>query len=238
MACKQHIVNRFCSRNRPVMKKILRIDNISKSFGKKEILKDVSFQLSQGEIIALFGRNGSGKSTLLKILFGTLKAHTITLQMNTETIKPKDIIPNRHIGYLPQDHFLPKHIKVRDVIPLFYLDGDDQDKIFRAHFIEKIAAHKVGILSLGELRYLELLLIAHLDHPFLLLDEPFSMIEPLYKDVIKELLISLKAKKGILITDHYYHDVLDISDRNLVLVDGVSHTATDPEGLKAYGYLK
>ena len=220
------------------MKKELHIQDVSKRFGKKEVLKNVSLTLAQGEIISLFGRNGSGKSTLLKILFGTLKADSIKLQINDTNIHPKDVIPNRLIGYLPQDHFLPKHLKVRDVIPLFHTDGDDQDRVFRAPFVEKVAKRKVGTLSLGELRYLELLLVAHLDHPFLLLDEPFSMIEPLYKQVIKEFLFSLKAKKGILLTDHYYRDVLDISDRNLVLVNGNAKIARDIADLKKLGYLK
>ncbi len=220
------------------MKKELHIQNARKSFGKKEVLKNVSLTLAQGEIISLFGRNGSGKSTLLKMLFGTLKANSISLQIDGKNIPPKEVIPNRYMGYLPQDHFLPKHLKVRDVIPLFHTDGDDQDLIFRAPFIEKVAKRKVGTLSLGELRYLELLLVAHLDHPFLLLDEPFSMIEPLYKQVIKEFLFSLKAKKGILLTDHYYRDVLDISDRNLVLVNGTTQIARDVDDLKRLGYIK
>lgn len=220
------------------MKKELHIQQVRKKFGKKEILKDVSLQFAQGEIVSLFGRNGSGKSTLLKIVFGTLKADAIQLTINGKNIPPRDIIPNQLIGYLPQDHFLPRHIKVRDVIPLFHTDGDDQDRIFRAPFVEKIATRKIGTLSLGELRYLELLLVAHLEHPFLLLDEPFSMIEPLYKEVIKEFLLSLKAKKGILLTDHYYSDVLDISDRHLVMVNGVCKTAESVEDLKRLGYLK
>jgi len=228
------------------MKKVLHIQDACKSFGKKEIVKNVSLTLAQGEIISLFGRNGSGKSTLLKMLFGTLKADTIQLQINGKNIYPKDIIPNRYIGYLPQDSFLPKHLKVRDVIPLFHTDGDDQDLIFRAPFIEKVAKRKVGTLSLGELRYLELLLVAHLDHPFLLLDEPFSMIEPIYKQVIKEFLLSLTEtsatqvtpKKGILLTDHYYRDVLDISDRNLVVTDGICQVAKDVQDLKRLGYIK
>ena len=220
------------------MKKELHIQQVRKKFGKKEILKDVSLQFAQGEIVSLFGRNGSGKSTLLKIVFGTLKADAIQLTINGKNIPPRDIIPNQLIGYLPQDHFLPRHIKVRDVIPLFHTDGDDQDRIFRAPFVEKIATRKIGTLSLGELRYLELLLVAHLEHPFLLLDEPFSMIEPLYKEVIKEFLLSLKAKKGILLTDHYYSDVLDISDRHLVMADGVCKTAESVEDLKRLGYLK
>ena len=228
------------------MKKVLHIQHASKKFGKKEVLKNVSFKFAQGEIISLFGRNGSGKSTLLKMIFGTLKADSISLHINGQNISPKKVIPNRLIGYLPQDHFLPKHLKVRDVISLFYQDGDDQDLIFRAPFIEKVATHKVGTLSLGELRYLELLLVAHLEHPFLLLDEPFSMIEPLYKEVIKEFLLSLTEtssaqvppKKGILLTDHYYRDVLDISDRNLVLVEGTTEIAENAADLKRLGYLK
>lgn len=219
------------------MEKSLQLHSVRKSFGKKTILKEVSFTLAQGEIISLFGRNGSGKSTLLKILFGTLKANAIRLQIDGKNISPKEVIPKQLIGYLPQDHFLPKHLKVRDVIPLFYADGDDQDRIFRAPFVEKIATRKIGTLSLGELRYLELLLVAHLEHPFLLLDEPFSMIEPLYKEAIKEFLLSLKAKKGILLTDHYYRDVLDISDHHMVIVDGISQTAENIEDLKKLGYL-
>jgi ABC-type multidrug transport system, ATPase component len=228
------------------MKKVLHIQNVSKSFGKKKILKEVSLHFAQGEIVSLFGRNGCGKSTLLKILFGMLKADTIQLQIADKKIYPKEVIPNQWIGYLPQDNFLPKHLRVRDIIPLFHTDGNDQDRIFRAPFVEKIATRKIGTLSLGELRYLELLLVAHLPHPFLLLDEPFSMIEPLYKEVIKEFLSSLtetssaqvQPKKGILLTDHYYTDVLDISDRNLVMVDGVCKTAENLEDLKQLGYLK
>jgi len=220
------------------MKKEIYIRQLYKRFGKKEVLNDVSLQFAQGEIVSLFGRNGSGKSTLLKILFGTLKANRIQLEINGKLVNPKEVIPQQWIGYLPQNNFLPKHLKVRDVIPLFHADGDDQDLIFRAPFVEKIAKRKVGTLSLGELRYLELLLVAYLEHPFLLLDEPFSMIEPLYKEVIKEFLISLKAKKGILLTDHYYRDVLDISDRNLIISNGICTNVNDVEDLRQLGYLR
>ena len=209
-----------------------------KRYGRKEVLSQVSFELAKGEILGLFGRNGSGKSTLLKILFGTLKANALDLRLNGLPLRPKKDMAKQHIAYLPQDNFLPKHLKVRDIIPLFYTDGDEQDTIFRADFIEKIAASKIGTLSMGQRRYLELVLVAHLPHPFLLLDEPFSMIEPLYKEVIQEFLLSLKAKKGILLTDHYYSDVLKISNRNLVLVDGVSLAANNTEDLRALGYLK
>lgn len=219
------------------MKNELEVYAVRKSFGSKKVLESVAFGLAKGEILGVYGSNGSGKSTLLKILFGTLKADALDLRINSLPVSQKTIIPQQHIGYLPQDNFLPKHLKVRDIIPMFYDDGDKQDLVFRAPFVEKIATRKAGMLSMGERRYLELLLVSHLPHPFLLLDEPFSMIEPLYKEVIGEFLFSLKAKKGILITDHYYQDVLNISDRNLVLTKGVSHPAKNKEDLKKLGYL-
>ncbi len=219
------------------MKQQLTVHSARKSFSRKTVLENVSFQLEQGELVGLFGKNGCGKSTLLKILFGTLKAKALDLRINNLPVSPKAIIPKQHIAYLPQQSFLPKHLKVRDVIPLFYEDGDAQDVIFRTPFIEKVAAQKTGTLSLGQLRYLEVMLIAHLPHPFLLLDEPFSMIEPLYKEVISDLLLSLKAKKGILLTDHYYMDVFPISDRKMALVKGSIKEINTVEDLKFEGYL-
>lgn len=220
------------------MKNELEVYAVRKSFGSKKVLESVAFSLAKGQILGVYGSNGSGKSTLLKILFGTLKADALDLRINRLPVSQKNIIPQQHIGYLPQDNFLPKHLKVRDIIPMFYDDGDQQDLVFRAPFVEKIATRKAGTLSMGERRYLELLLVSHLPHPFLLLDEPFSMIEPLYKEVIGEFLLSLKAKKGILITDHYYKDVLNIADRNLVLTQGVSYPTKTEEDLKKLGYLR
>lgn len=220
------------------MRRELQIFEARKSFGTTKVLENISFSIAQGEIVSIFGRNGCGKSTLLKILFGTLKATALDLHLNDLPISPKKIIPNQYIGYLPQEPFLPKHLTVRQVIPLFYDDGDQQDLIFRAPFIEKIAAKKIGVLSMGERRYLELLLVANLAHPFLMLDEPFSMIEPLYKEAIKKFLLSLKAKKGILITDHYYQDVLEISTKKYVLASGTLHLASSDKDLKKLGYLQ
>ena len=220
------------------MKSRLDILEVRKSFRRKKVLESVALTLTKGELVGVFGSNGSGKSSLLKILFGTLRADYHDIRINGFPVTQKEIISKQHIGYLPQDNFLPKHLKVRDIIPMFYEDSDGQDLIFRAPFIEKIASRKVGILSMGERRYLELLLIAHLPHPFLLLDEPFSMIEPLYKEAIAQFLLSLKAKKGILLTDHYYQDVLKITDRNLVLTQGILQEVHSQADLRKVGYVR
>ena len=91
---------------------------------------------------------------------------------------------------------------------------------------------------MGQLRYLELLIIGNLEHQFLMLDEPFSMIEPLYKDVIKELLLKLKETKGIILTDHYYDDVLQVTDRNFILKDAIKIEIKNREDLYKFEYLK
>jgi ABC-type multidrug transport system ATPase subunit len=215
----------------------LSITGVQKSFSGKTVLSDVSLHLETGDVMALLGRNGCGKSTLLKILFGTEKATAIHLEFNGRVIKPSDVIPQQVISYLPQDPFLPKHLKVKDIIPICFLDGAAQDAVFYAYNMHKLANTPAGKLSMGELRYFELLLIANLHHPFLLLDEPFSMVEPLYKEKIKELLLNLTAKKGIIVTDHYYQDVLEISNKNFLLKDGTLHPVKDEAGLAALGYL-
>lgn len=214
----------------------LEIHNLTKSFGSKLVLNDVSISCKTGEVVGIFGRNGSGKSTLLKLIFGTVQADAITIRINSETILPKQIIPSRKIAYLPQEPFLPKGIKVRDVIPLFY-DNNEQDKIFYAPGISKFADTLIGKLSMGELRYLEILLIGYLNHSFLMLDEPFSMIEPLMKEMIKEALMNLKETKGILLTDHYYYDVMDISSRNVLVKEENIINIVSEEDLRKHNYL-
>jgi len=214
----------------------LTVHNIIKHFGKRTLLNALHFELQQGEILGIFGRNGCGKSTLLKILFGVLKADNFSMSFNGNAVLQKHIIPECIISYLPQESFLPRHVKVRDIIPM-YFSGEGQDKIFNADGIYNITNIPAGKLSLGELRYFELLLIAHLPHPFLLLDEPFSMVEPLFKEKIKQLLLTLTDKKGIIVTDHYYKDVLEVSDQNLLLKEGKLLTVNNIGDLANDGYL-
>lgn len=215
----------------------LEVNKIVKSFGNNQILSDINFECQVGEIIGLLGRNGCGKSTLLKILFGTLKADAAEIKLNSKIFDPSKNISNRVIAYLAQDSFLPKGYKVRDIIPFFYQDGEQQDRIFYDPRIAKIENQKIGTLSYGELRYLEILLVARLSHRFVLLDEPFSMIEPLHQEAIKDLLLMLKQNKCIILTDHYYHNVLNITDRNILIKDGQSFPVEDASDLAKFGYI-
>lgn len=211
------------------------ISAISHCFGTKKILEDISFECQTGDITGLFGRNGCGKSTLLNILFGTLKPASGSIRINGELLQNN--INRKQIGYSCQEIFLPQNITVRNVIPLYFPGGEDQNKIFYSPGVHNMETTKVGNLSLGEQRYLQFLLIIHLNHPFVLLDEPFSMVEPVYREIIKEKIRELQTVKGFIITDHYYKDVLYIASKKLLMASGKIIPVNDEYDLAAAGYL-
>lgn len=216
----------------------LEVTGLRKSFGNKLVLDNLSFSCKTGEIIGIFGRNGSGKSTLLKTILGSQKADFVNIAIDGRAIKASEVIPSREIGFLPQDSFLPKEKKVRDVIPLVFPKGEAQDRIFYSEGVAKFDSKKVGKLSAGQLKYLELLLLCHLQHPFLFLDEPFSMLEPHYIERIKKLLLSLNATKGLVITDHYYADVLEIATRSFIIKNEKTYVVKNEQDLMKHEYLK
>jgi ABC-type lipopolysaccharide export system ATPase subunit len=213
------------------------INKISKKFRKGIVLSNISIRIKTGEILGIFGRNGCGKSTLLKIIFGVLPSDYHDILIDNECFNPSSNIKLMTISYLPQKSFLPNNLTVRDVIPIYYKDGNDQDKIFYDPRIASFERQRIGTLSLGERRYFEILLISRLPHQFLLLDEPFSMVEPLYQNSIKELLFELKKEKGIIITDHYYRNVFEVSDRKMIIKDGKAIEIENEIDLIENGYL-
>ena len=218
------------------MEHTLDVRSVIHSYGKRQILSDVNFTCKTGDVIGIFGRNGTGKSTLLKILFGTVQAMKSEIYLDNK-VATKDSHPNKYVAYHHQSVFLPKNTTVKNLIPLYFPDGNKQNKIFYEPLIRKIENVKAGALSLGEQRFLQFLLLLHLDHHFVLLDEPFSMIEPLYKDFIKEKIETFKHEKGFIITDHYFADVLQVANIKKVLKDGVMKTANNNADLIDLGYL-
>lgn len=128
------------------------------SFGKKSVLYNVAFICKTGDIIAIFGRNGSGKLTLFKILFGALQANRSEIQINEIKCSGTTRL-NKFIGLHHQEVFLPTTLKVRKLIPLYFPDGEIQNKIFYHPLIARIESQIVGSLSLGEQRYLQFLLM-------------------------------------------------------------------------------
>ena len=218
------------------MEHTLNVKSIDHSFGERKILSDIKFICNTGDVVGIFGRNGTGKSTLLKILFGTLHPTKSEFYLDNQNVSSR-IHLNKFIGYHHQEVFLPKNMTVRNLICMYLPDGEKQNKLFYNQRINKIETQKVGALSMGEQRFLQFLLLLNLDHYFLLLDEPFSMIEPLYKDLIKEKIEEYKSNKGFIITDHYYLDVLQVSTIKKVIKDGVMNSVSNDIDLVDFGYL-
>lgn len=216
---------------------VLKLSKAEKSFGKKTVLQQVSFELKTGEILGLFGSNGSGKSTLLKMLFGVQKG-TIDFSLYGEKTKASEVIESELIAYVPQHPFLPESAKVRDIIPMYFSEAAQQDKIFYDPTIAAFDHNRIRELSQGQRKYFETILVGNLDHPILMLDEPFSMLEPLQIEALKKFLLQKKKEKGILITDHYYSEVLDISDINIVLKDGIGYPISSRDELVQFEYLR
>lgn len=212
----------------------LHIDSITKSFGEKDILKDIYFSCEAGNISGLLGRNGSGKSTLFQIIFGTIKGDTQYIKFNDIILKNQSDRKNR-IAYLPQYSFLPKNIKIKNLIDLF-CDKENSAKISQSKFIQPFLNETPNTLSGGELRIVEVLLIIYSKAEFILLDEPFHSLSPKLITEIKTI-IKQQIDKGFIISDHQYHDVLDISDDIFLLSDGHLKPIKDLTELKRFNYL-
>lgn len=214
----------------------LEVENLHHQFGSKPVLQGVTLKAQHGSIVGIFGRNGCGKSTLLKILYKQYKLQTGAVRVNQIDLN-KTKVRDQLIGYLPQHRMLPREQKVRDVIAMCCKTGQAQDAIFYSKGVHEMSHRYVNQLSEGQLKYLSALIVLNLPHPLLLLDEPFSMVDPLIKEYLSELLQQKKNEKLILLTDHYYRDVFKVSDQNWVIENGICQQASKLEDLKTYGYL-
>ena len=213
----------------------LYIDSINKSYNNNQILKDIYLKISTGDIVGILGRNGSGKSTLLKIIFGTLETESKFIKVN-DKIYDKLFKEKCMINYLPQNDFLPKNLKVGNILKMC-IEKNKIKYIMNDKAIEKIISTKVKNLSGGEIRYLEFKILMTLKSKFILFDEPFNGVSPILAEEIKKMIIENSLSKGIIITDHDYRNVLSIANRICVIVNGSLRELNDKKELINYGYI-
>ena len=215
---------------------VLEVDSVFHSFEDKKILSDIYLTCKTGEIIGILGRNGCGKTTLLKIIFGILKADNQAIRINNNYYA-KPFTHNNLIAYLPEHNFLPADLSVEKSISLFVDTISGMERVMRDSRVKSLLPYKIKNLSGGERRYLEIVLVIHLDRHFILLDEPFTGIEPLFQEKIREFIRENAMEKGFIITDHDYRNIIDVSDRFLLLRNGTVVSIKDEDELRSFHYL-
>lgn len=213
----------------------LHADSIVKSFGGRAILTDICLSCRTGEIVGLFGRNGCGKSTLLKIIFGSLKADYRFVRVGARQIRSVAGCAGL-IKYMPQDNFLPGNMRLRRIITLF-CTREGAALLGEHDFVAPLLGARPHELSGGERRFFEVLLFIFSDARFVLLDEPFNGLSPLMAGEVKRLIRQESARKGFIVTDHSYRNILDVATRLALIHDGALRQIDDPSELRYWGYV-
>lgn len=212
----------------------LEADGIQLKFGEKVVLNNIYLKLVQGEVVGILGLNGTGKSCLFQIIFGTLNAYSSSVRIDGHPVSKAWMKPGL-MRYMPQNHYIPAGIRGEDVLNDFHLE----QALFLDRFpkFEDRLRDKVRDLSGGMQRVLEAFIVLQAGANFVLLDEPFSSVSPVEIEKLKTLIREKKSGSGILLSDHYYRDMLDISDRIYLLRNHRLIEISHPDELQEYGYI-
>ncbi len=209
----------------------LQVIGLRKSFKRRMVIRDVSFDLSQGEVVALLGPNGCGKTTCFYMIAGLLTpdAGQVSVDGRDVITLPMDQRAKLGIGYLPQEVSIFRGLSVEDNI-LTILEIIEPNRQARQARLEKLLTdlsidhlrHSSALaLSGGERRRVEIARCLAANPKYLLLDEPFAGVDPIAVADIRVLVAELKDRGiGVLITDHNVRETLQIVDRACILHDG------------------
>jgi lipopolysaccharide export system ATP-binding protein len=209
----------------------LRAEHLIKTYKKRTVVNDVSFNVKQGEIVGLLGPNGAGKTTSFYMIVGLIKPNhgRIFLQDEDITNEPMYKRAQKGIGYLAQEASVFRKLTVEEnilaILQMTDLNVDEQKQKLE-ELIDEFSLHKVrnnrgDLLSGGERRRTEIARALAADPSFILLDEPFAGVDPIAVEEIQTIVAKIKKKNiGILITDHNVEETLSITDRAYLLFEG------------------
>ncbi len=209
----------------------LKADNLVKIYGKRTVVKGVSFNVKQGEIVGLLGPNGAGKTTSFYMIVGIIKPNEGKVYLDDIDITAYPMYQRAKlgIGYLAQEPSIFRNLSVenniRVALEFTKLTQKEQaeklEQLLDEFGLQHIRKSKGIQLSGGERRRTEIARSLAIDPKFMLLDEPFAGIDPIAVEDIQSIIYKLKTKNiGILITDHNVHETLSITDRAYLLIDG------------------
>jgi lipopolysaccharide export system ATP-binding protein len=207
------------------------VEHLKKRYKSRQVVNDVSFTVESGEIVGLLGPNGAGKTTSFYMTVGLVKPNggKVLLDQTDVTRWPMYRRARAGIGYLPQETSVFRKLTVEDNIRLVLeLAGKNSkqqkakvDELAEVLHIGHILQSQAGVLSGGERRRVEIARAMAVEPKFILLDEPFTGIDPVTIEEIQTILFKLRDQGiGILITDHNVAATLRITNRNYILIDG------------------
>jgi len=221
---------------------ILSARNLNKSYSGKSVVKDVSIDLNQGEIVGLLGPNGAGKTTSFYMIVGLIKANSGSIFLDDKEITsfPMYKRAQNGIGYLAQESSVFRKMSVEDnihcVLEMTSLSKIEQRKkvesLLEEFGLKSIRKNRGDLLSGGERRRTEIARALATNPSFILLDEPFAGVDPLAVEDIQKIVRDLtKRNIGILITDHNVQETLAITDRTYLMFEGSILRSGKPEDL-------
>lgn len=212
--------------------KTLKVKNLAKSYGKREIVKDVSLEVKSGEIVGLLGPNGAGKTTCFYMIVNLVNADKGTVMIDELDIShlPMHGRAKKGIGYLPQEASIFRKLSVSDNIMAILQTRKELNKSQRKEALNKLLADfsiehikdSQGMaLSGGERRRVEIARALATEPDFILLDEPFAGVDPISVADIMSIIRDLKARNiGVLITDHNVRETLAICEKAYIVGNG------------------
>jgi len=224
------------------MSKVLKTENLKKSYSGKTVVDEVNINLKKGEIVGLLGPNGAGKTTTFYMITGMIRPSSgkIFFDDNNITNTPMYQRARMGIGYLAQEPSIFAKLTVENnlrivlenILPSVQEQTELIDKLLIQFNINHLRGNLGGSLSGGERRRVEICRTLALKPDFILLDEPFAGIDPIAVEDIQQVVTSLKEQNiGVLITDHNVRETLSITDRSYLLYSGKILKSGDAETL-------
>ena len=219
---------------------VLEARDLIKKFKSRTVVKGVSLYLKQGEVVGLLGPNGAGKTTTFYMIVGMIKPTNGIVMLDNQDITPRAMYKRSHLGisYLPQEPSIFRKLSVENNIKAILQLQKISSKARKQRLgellenfgISHIRKSKGYMLSGGERRRCEIARTLAAFPKFVLLDEPFAVIDPIAVEDIMKMVGQLKNDGiGVLITDHNVHETLSITDRAYILIDGNIFTSGTAE---------
>ncbi|HVZ40818.1 MAG: LPS export ABC transporter ATP-binding protein [Bacteroidetes bacterium] len=221
---------------------MLRGEHLVKSYKKRRVVRDVSLEVRQGEVVGLLGPNGAGKTTTFYMIVGMVRPTEGRVYLDDRRIDNIAMYrrARRGIGYLPQEASVFRRMSVEgNILAILELIGyprsrrkERMEELLEELSITHIRKQMGNVLSGGERRRTEIARTLATNPKFILLDEPFAGIDPLAVEEIMHIIEKLKSRSiGVLITDHNVHETLSITDRAYILIDGTIFRSGSAEEL-------